>query len=57
MQCRALSGKFKDLLLESQEVQNEIRTKLKEKIVRQVKVLDTDMTQQEAEEVAEDANV
>lgn len=57
VQSRALTGRFKELLIESQEAQNEIRGKMKDKIVRQVKILDVSMTQQEAEGIAEDPNV
>lgn len=56
-QCNALVGQFKELLLESHAVQNEVRGKLKDKIVRQVKVLDSDISQEKAEEIAENPKV
>lgn len=54
---RALKGKFVDLLKDTQTTQIDYKTTAKNKITRQVRAIDRNLTDEQIEEICNDPNV
>eukprot|EP01016_Furgasonia_blochmanni_P040813 TRINITY_DN5232_c0_g2_i2.p1 TRINITY_DN5232_c0_g2~~TRINITY_DN5232_c0_g2_i2.p1 ORF type:complete len:225 (-),score=27.88 TRINITY_DN5232_c0_g2_i2:419-1093(-) len=53
----ALSNKFGDILKESQEIQTDMKNSVKEKVTRQVRLIDDTLTPAQIDEISQDPEV
>lgn len=57
MTYQALTTKFQEILKETQKIQVEFRTTVKEKVGRQAKIVDSNITDQQIDELCDDPEV